>query len=156
MALTKGKKVERAAGGGLMPVAVAALAACIQGGLAILDDGYARPAREGQGVDNTAKAADVLTQRCVGVFLETVTGGVANGDVKTTVQSGTFKFKNSAAGDLIGITEIGRRVYIVDDETVAKTSPNATRAVAGIVQAIDADGGVLVEVSPTIAGLAAA
>jgi hypothetical protein len=155
MALVKGKKTERAAGGGLIPVSVAALAVCLQGGLCILDDGFARPAREGQGADNAAKAADALTHRAVGIFLEPVTGGAANGDVKTTVQSGAFKFKNSAAGDLITVTEIGRRCYIVDDETVAKTSPNATRAVAGIVQAVDADGSVLVEVSPTIAGLAA-
>lgn len=156
MALSGPKKIQMMAGGGMLVITVAALAACQQGGLCILDDGYGRPAREGQGADNAAKAVDAATHRCIGIFTETVVGGVANGDVKTTVQSGSFKFKNSAAGDLIGVTEIGRRCYIVDDETVAKTSPNATRAVAGIVQEIDADGAVWVAVSPTIAGLAAA
>jgi hypothetical protein len=156
MALTGPKKTQMMAVGGMLVIAVAAIAACQQGGLCILDDGYGRPAREGQGADNAAKAVDAATHRCIGIFTESVVGGVANGDVKTTIQSGSFKFKNSAAGDLIGVTEIGRRCYIVDDETVAKTSPNATRAVAGIVQEIDADGGVWVAVSPTIAGLAAA
>lgn len=156
MALIGPKKTQMMAGGGMIAVAVAALAVCHQGGLCILDDGFGRPAREGQGADNAAKAVDAATHRCIGIFTDSVVGGAANGDVKTTVQSGSFRFKNSLAGDAIGATDVGKRCYIVDDETVAKTSPNATRAVAGIIQEVDADGQVWVDVSPTIAGLAAA
>ena len=44
--------------------------------------GAARSGREGQGADNTAKAADAATYVAVGVAQETVKGGIANGDVK--------------------------------------------------------------------------
>lgn len=153
-ALTKGRKTPRYAGGGLRNLPVAALAACFTGGLAITAAGYARPGREGQGADNAAKAADAATYRAAGVFLEDVTGGAANGDVRVDVQEGVFLFKNSAAGDAIAQTEIGQPCYVVDDQTVAKTSPNATRAVAGIVQEISSEG-VWVDVSLTNSALAA-
>lgn len=155
VALTKGRKTARMAGGGLRNLPVAAAAVCFTGGLAIAAAGYARAAREGQGADNTAKAADAATYRAVGIFLSDVTGGAANGDKRVDIQEGVFPFANSAAGDALTQADLGKPCYIVDDQTVAKTSPNATRAVAGIVQEIDASGQVWVDVSLTISGLAA-
>jgi hypothetical protein len=64
----------------------------------------------------------------------------AAGAEKITVRKGTFRFANSAAADLIGRTEIGKNVYLVDNQTVAKTDGGATRSIAGRVFAVDAQG----------------
>ena len=67
----------------------------------------------------------------------------ADGALTITVRRGVFRFSNHA--DAVTRTEIGKSCYIVDDQTVAKTSGTSTRSVAGKV--IDLDGsGVWVEV----------
>lgn len=53
---------------------------------------------------------------------------------------GVWRFKNSAAGDAITAADIGANCFIVDDETVAKTSGTNTRSVAGVIRAVDAQG----------------
>lgn len=154
-ALTKGRKTPRKAGGGLHQMPVVAAAICFTGALAMLDDGYARPAREGQGADNAAKAADAATHRAIGVFTHDVTGGAANGDEVADIIEGIFPFANSAGGDAITQADVGKPCYIVDDQTVAKTSPNNTRAAAGIVHEITSEG-VWVDVSLSNSALLAA
>lgn len=139
MALTKGRKTAKAALPGKLTAGIVAGVTCFQGGLAILASGYARPGRQGQGADNTAKAADAATYRAAGVFTETKTGGAANGDVTIDIEEGPWLFKNSAAGAAITIAEIGKPCFIIDDETVAKTNPNSTRAVAGVVRGFEGD-----------------
>lgn len=64
------------------------------------------------------------------------TGG-SNGDVRVRVREGVFRFGNSADGDLITVADIGRVAWVVDDETVAKTSGAATRSPAGIIVDVD-------------------
>lgn len=71
--------------------------------------------------------------------------GGAAGDISVESERGTFRLKNSAAGDLITRAHIGQPAYIVDDETVALTSNGATRSVAGRIADVDANG-VWVEV----------
>lgn len=151
MALVKGKRTMRAIPG-YRSLGIAAGVACFQGGLAILASGFARPGRLGQGADNTAKAADAATYRAVGVFLESKTGGAANGDTLINVEEGEFLFKNSAAGDAIAAADIGKPCFIIDDETVAKTNPNSVRAVAGVVKGFEGD---LVVVDVTLTNTAA-
>ena len=56
------------------------------------------------------------------------------------IRKGTFRFGNSASGDLIAIADIGNDCYIVDDQTVAKTNGTNTRSVAGKVHDVDAEG----------------
>ena len=53
---------------------------------------------------------------------------------------GTYRFGNSSAADLITIAEIGTDCFIVDDQTVAKTSGSSTRSIAGKVVAVDSLG----------------
>lgn len=153
MALTKGRKTPRKAGGGLHNMPVAATAVCFTGGLAILAAGFARAGRLGQGADNTAKAADALTYRAIGIFLADVTGGAADGDKRADIQEGVFLFKNSASGDAIAQADVGKPCYIIDDETVAKTNPNSVRAYAGTVHEVTSEG-VWVDVSLTNSALA--
>lgn len=64
------------------------------------------------------------------------TGGVTN----QKFREGIFCFANSASADLIATTDIGTVCYIVDDQTVAKTSGTNTRSPAGAVVDVDATG----------------
>lgn len=64
----------------------------------------------------------------------------ANGDILVKARRGIFRYGNSAAGDLIARTEIGKTVYVVDDQTVAKTDSTGTRPAAGRCFDVDAAG----------------
>lgn len=64
----------------------------------------------------------------------------SDGDLSVSVLRGVFRWGNSASSDLIAITEIGKVVYIVDDQTVAKTNGTNTRSRAGFVVDVDSDG----------------
>lgn len=66
--------------------------------------------------------------------------GGANGDQSIETERGIFRFENSAAGDLIARTEIGKDCYVVDDQTVAKTHGGNTRSIAGKVEDVDGQG----------------
>ncbi|MES2754886.1 MAG: hypothetical protein V4659_09500 [Pseudomonadota bacterium] len=63
-----------------------------------------------------------------------------NGDVLANVRRGTFRWGNSAAGDAITRADIGKPAYVVDDQTVAKTTGGATRSLAGTIRNVDAQG----------------
>jgi hypothetical protein len=76
----------------------------------------------------------------VGRAEERKTGGAAAGDVPLTYRPGTFRFANSASGDLIGIADIGKPCFAVDDQTVAKTNGTNTRSPAGFIEGVDAQG----------------
>lgn len=103
----------------------------------IIQGGMVQIAASGFAVSATATAANVA----IGRAEESVdnTGG-ANGAASIDVRRGIFRFANSAAGDLIGRTEIGKTVYVVDDQTVAKTNNAGARPAAGICFDVDAQG----------------
>jgi hypothetical protein len=84
--------------------------------------------------------ATATTLKSVGVVEETVTNGAVAGAVRVKVRRGVYRFANSAAGDAIALADVGADCYIVDDQTVAKTTGSATRSVAGVVRDVDADG----------------
>ncbi len=100
-----------------------------QGGIAVLSGGYAAPGTVATGLI------------AIGRFEESVDNSAgAAGAVSVQVKRGTFKFANSAAGDLIAQADVGADCYIADDQTVAKTSATNTRSIAGKIVAVDADG----------------
>lgn len=146
MVLSAAKRTQKYAGGGLLCVGVTATVACLQGGLAMLSSGYARPARAGQGGTDLLKIADVANSRVIGMFLASVTGGAGDGDEVVEVEEGTFLLLNSAGADAISADDVGHYCYVVDDETVALTSAGGTRPVAGIIREVDSIG-VWVEIS---------
>lgn len=81
-----------------------------------------------------------------GVAVEQVDNSAgAAGDLRVTTERGVFPFANSASSDAITRAEIGDSCYIVDDQTVAKTSGTNTRSVAGVIRDLD-DDGVWVEI----------
>lgn len=95
---------------------------------------------------NAVPGSTSTTIKVRGVAQEQVdnTGGAA-GAKRIETRRGVFQFANSASTDQITRAEIGTQCYIVDDQTVAKTSATNTRSVAGVVRDVD-DGGVWVEI----------
>lgn len=82
----------------------------------------------------TLKAAGVAQQR-----VDNSAG--ADGALRIEVdRAGAHLFANSAAGDAITLADLGASVYIVDDQTVAKTSGSSSRSIAGKVVDVDASG----------------
>jgi hypothetical protein len=74
----------------------------------------------------------------VGVACEDIVNSGAAGAKRTTFERGVFPMANSSAGDLIADpTECDKTVYIVDDQTVAKTDGTGTRSAAGKVERIE-------------------
>lgn len=119
-----------AALGDVREVPVLANAKLFQGGMVQI-------AASGFAVAATATAANVT----IGRAEESVdnTGG-DNGAKTVRVRRGIFRFANSAAGDAITRAEIGKTVYVVDDQTVAKTNNAGARPAAGICFDVDAQG----------------
>lgn len=107
---------------------VAAGAKIHHGALVVMDAGFAKPA---------ATAVGLVT---LGIAEESVdnTGGAA-GAKRVLVKRGCFLFAN-LAGDAITEADIGKDAYVVDDQTVAKTSATNTRSIAGTVIDLDAIG----------------
>jgi hypothetical protein len=90
---------------------------------------------------NATPGATATTLRGVGraeEYLDNSSGAAGADTVK--IKKGIFKYANSAATDQITAADIGNDCYIVDDQTVAKTSGTGTRSVAGPVFDVDPDG----------------
>jgi hypothetical protein len=64
----------------------------------------------------------------------------ADSAINVKVRRGCYRFGNSASGDQIVLADIGADCYIVDNQTVAKTSNSSARSVAGKVRDVDATG----------------
>jgi hypothetical protein len=97
-----------------------------QGGLVVLDGGYAKP-----GVTATALVA-------FGRAEETRTNAGADGADSILVTFGAFKWANSGGGDAVTDAHVGALCYVVDDQTVMITS--AGKSAAGRVLAVESDG----------------
>lgn len=82
--------------------------------------------------------ATATTLKAVGRVVRQYTDDAGN--VRVEMERGCFKYANSAAGEAIANADYGAQVFIVDDQTVAKTNGTNTRSVAGICRGVDADG----------------
>jgi hypothetical protein len=99
------------------------------GSLVVIDAGYAAPGRIATGLIAIGRAEKTVDN----------TGGSA-GALTVDVRRGTYKWNNSSAGDAIAQADVGNSCYVIDDQTVAKTSNTSTRSVAGRILAVDATG----------------
>lgn len=129
MALAQARKIQRREGGyAEYPVATGVV---IYAGarVVISSTGYARPARAS------------TTDKANGVAEHTVdNSGGADGAVMVKVRFGVHNFLNSSAGDLITYADVGAQCYVVDDQTVAKTSNTNARITGGTIIDVDSDG----------------
>lgn len=111
--------------GDLFSVAVAAATTIFAGALVCRNaSGWAVP------------GATALGLRVVGRAESRVANAGANGDVSVLVRRGAFRWGN-AEGDPLTAADIGNVCYLVDDETVARTSGSSTRSRAGLVLDVD-------------------
>lgn len=91
----------------------------------------------GDAVPGSATAANVAR----GVAIEAVDNSAgAAGALRVATRRGVYAFANSAGADEITRAEIGDTAYVVDDQTVAKTSATNTRPAAGVIRDVDAAG----------------
>lgn len=92
----------------------------------------------GYAVNGAATAAN----KTLGVSTEmTDNGGGLAGDLKAKVRRNVVaNFANSASADEITIADVGNDAYVVDNQTVAKTSDTNARPVAGKIVDVDAAG----------------
>lgn len=128
-ALSQDRNTLRRDGQQLEPPVAAATIIYAGSIVAINAGGYAVPGATA----TTLKAAGVAEHRA-----DNAAG--AAGDIRVRVRKGPHVFANSASTDAIALTDIGADCYIVDDQTVAKTSGTSTRSVAGKVFDVDANG----------------
>ncbi|WP_153159676.1 hypothetical protein [Zoogloea sp. 1C4] len=87
------------------------------------------------------KGATSTTLKAVGVADASAdnSAGAASA-IRVKVRRGCFKLANSGSTDQITLADIGADAYIVDDQTVAKTSGSSTRSVAGVIRDVESDG----------------
>ena len=107
----------------LLKVPLKAGAKVFQGGIVCVD-------ATGYGVAG-ATALNLKTLGVARADLDNTAG--ANGAKVAEVRRGPHAFNNSAAGDAITQADMYADVYLVDDNTVAKTNGGGTRSVAGRV-----------------------
>lgn len=93
---------------------------------------------------NLVPAAATAGLRVMGRLVDTV-DNPSGGALKGKVERGIFKWGNLGS-HLVTAAMVGYPCYVEDDQTVS--CDNALQIVAGIVVAIDADGGVWVESDP--------
>ncbi len=103
----------------------------------VYQGGMVQIAASGCGVAAVATAANVTIGRAKATVDNT---GGANGAQSVEVERGVFYYANSAGGDLITRTEINKTIYVVDDQTVAKTDNSGARPAAGTCYDVDAQG----------------
>lgn len=139
-AMAAPRKIVKLAGTSRFVFPVAAGAVILQSALVIMSGGFARAGRTGQGVSDALKAADAATYTVVGIATGGVVGGATDGDVSVEVEGGAYNFVNSAGVDAIDLGDVGRRAFLVDDQTVALTSAGGTRAQAGIILDVTSEG----------------
>lgn len=85
--------------------------------------------------------ATATGMRGIGRVAQAVDNSAGANDAKTVdVDTGIFRWGNSASGDAIAKADIGSTCYIVDDQTVAKTDGSSSRSPAGQVVDVDAQG----------------
>lgn len=95
------------------------------GALVVQDAGVAAPGRTAATLVALGKAESTVDN----------TGG-ADGAKRVRIKRGVHGFNNHS-GDPVVAADIGKDCFVVDDETVAKTSAGGTRSVAGKVFSID-------------------
>lgn len=129
MALTKDRNTIMK-DGELIVVPVAANAVIYAGAIVVANaSGYADKGSTALGLTFLGRADERVDN----------TGG-ANGAKTVQVRRGkAFKWKNDATHPVTQAS-LGRKCYIVDDETVAIHDNSAARSAAGIVVALDSDG----------------
>lgn len=95
---------------------------------------------------NAADAANVVVLGRAPRRMVNAAGAAAKTSPKAYVEAGVFKFATSG-GDALTAADLGRDVFLLDNQTVVKTAGTVNTIVAGKLDSIDPDGGVWVRVN---------
>ena len=76
------------------------------------------------------------------IVLGRVEGFTADG--RAIIKTGVFKYDNGAGAEALGVVDINRIVYALDDHTVGRVG-GIHKVRAGVLRDIDADGQAIVE-----------
>jgi hypothetical protein len=125
MALSRERNTTSLGDGLVREIGVKASAVIYNGSLVVQDAGVAAPGRTANTLVAIGKAEHTVDN----------TGG-ADGAKRVRVKRGIHGF-NNLAGDPVVAADLGKDCYVVDDETVARTSAGGTRSIAGRVFSID-------------------
>jgi hypothetical protein len=116
--------------GALLPFPVAAGAKIFGGALAVLNAaGFAAPGSAAVGLTYLGRSEEFVDN----------TGGADGAKTVLVHRRDIFKWLNSGA-DPVAQADVGKIVYILDDQTVAKTNGAGARSAAGKLLGVDADG----------------
>lgn len=116
--------------GELIPVPVAANAKIFAGAIVVANaTGYGAPGSTATTLTYLGRAERYVDN----------TGGADGAKTVQVRRKSAFKFANFPT-DLVTQADFGKTCYIVDDQTVARTSGGATRSAAGKVVGVEADG----------------
>lgn len=126
-ALTEARVETREREGRLIVVPVKANVVIFAGALVVANAGFAAPA---------TNAANLVALGRAEVTVDNT--GRVDGAQSIEIKRGVFKFENDLA-DLVTQLELGKKVFIKDDQTVKKTG-GAGFSEAGKVLAVDSDG----------------
>lgn len=114
--------------GELISVPVKAATKIYAGSLVVADGGYAKPAAKAENLIALGRAEEAVDN----------SSGV-NGDAAVTVRRGVFRWANTAVNaGAVTAAEIGKDVYILDDQTVDKRAAGSSKA--GKCLEVDSDG----------------
>lgn len=115
------------------------------GSLVALQAGYARPGTAAQGLF------------CRGKALSTVDNTLgADGALTVESEVGVFRYENSSGVDQITQADVGANAFVVDDQTMARTSGGNTRSIAGMIVMVDTTGVYVLVGTMSHAGLGVA
>lgn len=131
--LTQGRLIQER-DGKLYSFPLAANAVVFQGSLAMLTGGALEAACQ-QATAGAAAACVV-----VGVVEKIPPADPSLPALRIPVRAGCFLFQNSAGGDAVTLSNVGQPAYAVDDQTVALTSSNNLRPLAGTIVDVESDG----------------
>jgi hypothetical protein len=95
--------------------------------------------------DRALRVIGVAAKRAVNTSAE---GFGSAGDINVEVERGVFPFTNSSSTDAITAADVGEPCYVVDNDTVARTSNFGLRPTAGIVSKVE-NSKVFVEIGAT-------
>jgi hypothetical protein len=93
-------------------------------------------------------AVGLLCLGCVEYQADNTNG--QDGDIEVITRLGEMNYANSTDGDAITIADVGNACFAVDNQTLAKTSNGNSRALAGYITGVDADGSVWVKIKVPI------
>lgn len=129
------ERLRKARTGDDVNLAVKAGAQIYRGGIVVAIAGIAVAGRA------ATTRAELLTMLVQGLAVDSALGGAADGDVRVEIEKGdVYCLANAGGGDALTIADIDQLCFVVDDQTVGKTTGGGLRPIAGKVVDVDPAG----------------